>query len=445
MTENNIIQSPEPEYIFDRLADSIPSIGAYIPMPEDYPADSAPACPAPVVVSQPPNTPESNPNGSIPTEKSNDGNDPVNLNNTLGVQFYLMKRYSLAISYFDESIRLDKKFVDAWYNKGLSFYQLKKFIEAISCFDEAIKINPEYKEAWYNMGLSYDGLDEIDSAIRCYDKALDIDGEFSNALNNKAWDLANKGAIFDSRELIDKALSKDEKNPYYLDTKAFIEYKSGNYQTALKVIDDLENNKEIQFAHTWYIKGNIAIDDNKDYDKALKHYEVALQIDSKFVEALNAKAYALFHIKDYKGAKEELKKAISIKPNSALAHENLTKITKMENSESGGGFIEYWSSSGKKLSFLIGLIVIAGAITGYSLLYPHEQTVIIDFNGPIHSHNETKTTTTGEFSNNNLIAIGLIVLLILSPVIKTAKVGPVELSFSTTLSQNQVEISKPSE
>jgi len=438
MNENNIIQNPDTEYNFARSDDSIPSISALRPSPEGYSSGPYPEVPSSSI-----NARETKSSESIP--KSNDDKDPVNLNNDLGRKAYSENRYCLAISYFDESIKLDKEFAYGWYNKGLSLYQLRKFTEAICCFDETIKINPDYKEAWYNMGLAYDGLEEIDSAIKCYDHALKIDGEYSDALNNKSWMLANKGVIFDARELIDKALSKDKDNPYYLDTKAFIEYKSGNYQEALKIIDILENNKKIQFAHTWYIKGNIVIDDKKDYDKALKHYDVALQIDPKFVEALNAKAYAFFYKKNYKGAIAELKKAISIKPNSAIAHENLTKITNIENSESAGGFVEYWSSSRKKLSVLIGLIVVAGIITGYSLLYPHEQTVIIDFNGLIHSHNETKTTTTGDISNTNLIAIGLIVLLILSPVIKTAKVGPVELSFSTTLSQNQVEISKPSE
>ena len=59
---------------------------------------------------------------------------------------------------FDQAIRIDGNYVDAWYNKGLALDKLDKYTEAVASFDQAIRIDGNYVDAWSNRGLSFYSL-----------------------------------------------------------------------------------------------------------------------------------------------------------------------------------------------------------------------------------------------------------------------------------------------
>jgi tetratricopeptide (TPR) repeat protein len=99
---------------------------------------------------------------------------------------YLDKRnYSMALNHYDQAIKIDPNYTDAWNNKGIALHNLRKFKEAIDCCDMAIKINPNYTDAWNNKGVSLGKLGKYKEAIEFYDMAMKIDPNLARAWSNK--------------------------------------------------------------------------------------------------------------------------------------------------------------------------------------------------------------------------------------------------------------------
>ena len=48
---------------------------------------------------------------------------------------------------FDEAIRLEPGYAEAYYSKGTSLQNLHRYGESLACFDEAIRLEPGYAEA----------------------------------------------------------------------------------------------------------------------------------------------------------------------------------------------------------------------------------------------------------------------------------------------------------
>ena len=53
--------------------------------------------------------------------------------------------YKGAIADYDKAIKLDPKYISAYYNRGLAKYDLKDYEGASSDFDKANELNPELK------------------------------------------------------------------------------------------------------------------------------------------------------------------------------------------------------------------------------------------------------------------------------------------------------------
>jgi len=52
------------------------------------------------------------------------------------------KNYEKAIFYYDESLKIDKKFINALNNKGHALQLLNKPDEALECFNNSLSIDP---------------------------------------------------------------------------------------------------------------------------------------------------------------------------------------------------------------------------------------------------------------------------------------------------------------
>nr|MBC8390857.1 tetratricopeptide repeat protein [Actinomycetota bacterium] len=66
----------------------------------------------------------------------------------------------------------DEKNIQFLISKGISLYKLKKFSEAVDYFNEAIKINPLYCTAWCNKGVVLDKLGQHNEALDCFNEAI---------------------------------------------------------------------------------------------------------------------------------------------------------------------------------------------------------------------------------------------------------------------------------
>jgi tetratricopeptide (TPR) repeat protein len=87
--------------------------------------------------------------------------------------------YSIALDFYDESIKIDANYADTWNNKGLALYNLRKYNEAIDSYERAIIIDPNNAYAWYNKGNALNALRKYNEAMGSYERAIKIDPNYA--------------------------------------------------------------------------------------------------------------------------------------------------------------------------------------------------------------------------------------------------------------------------
>src|SRR5439155_10952154 len=72
--------------------------------------------------------------------------------------------YDLAISCFNEEIRLNPRAATAFANRGNAHAGKGEYDKAIADFNDAIRLNPSDSHAYGNRGYAYDARGEYDRA-----------------------------------------------------------------------------------------------------------------------------------------------------------------------------------------------------------------------------------------------------------------------------------------
>ena len=142
--------------------------------------------------------------------------------------------FEAAIKHFDNALRVNPQFYEAWCGKGANLYALnsstensKLLYEAIRCFDNASKINPQFTEAWYKKGLCLAklgavtcNLKRLKEAIECFDKALTINQQFAAGWCGKGMALDSWGGISRDAKRLSEAIECFDKalriNPRFI-------------------------------------------------------------------------------------------------------------------------------------------------------------------------------------------------------------------------------------
>jgi tetratricopeptide (TPR) repeat protein len=100
----------------------------------------------------------------------------------LGLNQLRWGNYGIAISRFQEALKIDPANVDAHFHLGIAYLRTNKFPEAVTEFNRCIELKPDYSygQAWMRLGDTYCGQREFRTALDSYQKVLDnypYDGE----------------------------------------------------------------------------------------------------------------------------------------------------------------------------------------------------------------------------------------------------------------------------
>jgi tetratricopeptide (TPR) repeat protein len=107
-----------------------------------------------------------------------------------GVVFYERKDYDTAILEFNETIRIDPNYRNAYLYRGNAYYNKKDYDKAFADYIQVIRIDPNYALAYLGRGNAYYVKKDYDKAIADYDQAIQIDPNYAMAYNNRgmAWE-----------------------------------------------------------------------------------------------------------------------------------------------------------------------------------------------------------------------------------------------------------------
>lgn len=114
----------------------------------------------------------------------------MNPPNTIPQASYLKGTYyadkgqnDLAIKCFDESIKSDWKFVDAYLDKGYIYFKEGKFTQAQAVYRQSIEVAQQAPDSYYWLGRTEEALGNIDNAKALYEQTLLLDRNFIEAIN----------------------------------------------------------------------------------------------------------------------------------------------------------------------------------------------------------------------------------------------------------------------
>lgn len=103
---------------------------------------------------------------------------------TSGVSLMLTKKYAKAIAEFEQAVREEPKFAEAYFNIGYCHDELGEHQKAVNAFKKAIQLKPDFIEAYYNLGIAFDELKQFQESIVAYSKAAELKPDFFEAFFN---------------------------------------------------------------------------------------------------------------------------------------------------------------------------------------------------------------------------------------------------------------------
>lgn len=392
----------------------------------------------------------------------------VELWNVLGQAYHCLGHYYDALKCYDCALELgkrrnvndnDKQYFEPLYYKSLTLKNMGLYHEALNSLNVFTFHDTNHFPAKNLEGIIYNELKEFDRAKKCFDIIITAkSGEVekvdkslqSKALNNKAMTFANEEKYDVALGMLDrlkdknmdkdkdkddrlKDKNKDEEEPFILDTRATIYIKKEKYKQALEILEKaarMSSNDKFIAYHT----GNVYSKMGKSV-QALRYYEQAIEIDDNFAEAYNDKAAELSKLGRYPEAKRALEDAIRIKPGLVAAHENLIKTSFQQHSYPT--FWEYWRTSKTKKIAGCALFVLAFFLIIFPIL-AFIIPVMSDMFERGHNFSTALASITGGSNTSTiesvipmtfLVGTAILALILLSPVLRTAKVGPLEFSF----------------
>jgi tetratricopeptide (TPR) repeat protein len=150
---------------------------------------------------------------------------------------------------FNEAIRINPKFADAYADRGDIYSNRGEYDRAILDFNAALQDDPKSMSPDYNRAITFEKKHEWDRALDDYNEAIKLHPRFAEALENR-------GNIYDNKGMDDRALA---------DLNQAIEI-------APKLVRAL-------IARGWFFR------DRKQYDRAIQDFNAVIAINPTLVTA----------------------------------------------------------------------------------------------------------------------------------------------------------------
>ncbi len=238
----------------------------------------------------------------------------------LGDAYYGDKNQSEAYAAYRNAFQIDPTLIRAKMQLGVLLKGAKSFDEAIKAFNEVIAINPNYgpvyrelAETYYNWGRNKRSKEQeyMQTGIGYYEKYLSLtDRSLSSRMRHADFLILAKD--YKALEIeANKMIEMDKVNPRIFRYLGYSAYENGNYDVAIKSLEDFITNPKNKVISNDYLylaqakfKKATAADglslDSVLYNSGLEDIKKAVVIEPLVIEELNEIGKKLFTQKFYK-------------------------------------------------------------------------------------------------------------------------------------------------
>lgn len=93
----------------------------------------------------------------------------------IGSRYFDAQNYEKAIFYFKLAVNRNKKFEYGYYNLGCAYLKTEQYNQARKSFESAIKLNPQEADYYYNLAYAYkktENLKRAEKALGLYNELV---------------------------------------------------------------------------------------------------------------------------------------------------------------------------------------------------------------------------------------------------------------------------------
>jgi tetratricopeptide (TPR) repeat protein len=113
----------------------------------------------------------------------------------------------------------------------------KRYQDAYNVLAEAVKDNSDDNDLAYDLAMAAEKIGKVDEMEKLLRQVIAANPQYHNAYNALGYSLADRNVrVPEARQLIAKALEFAPDDPYIVDSMAWVEYRSGNKQEALNLL-----------------------------------------------------------------------------------------------------------------------------------------------------------------------------------------------------------------
>lgn len=249
-----------------------------------------------------------------------------------GVALFNVKKYEDAIPMLQRAIEIDEHNTIAWADLALSFQNLNENEFALGAFKKTFELNPNLTGLKFDYANLLGNMEQYEEAITAYKEYIEAFPEDANAYKNLG--LVYKRAGKDDLALLN--LEKSYlKNPSCSETQKLLAryyHENKDYQKAMKFYDLALQTSPADFD----MKANkaLVLHAQKNYPAAIDMYKDLLmvkqneRIEQNLVSAQIAYGYYLLDRMDYSQATLYFKDALRISPNEGSAYFGMAEAAK---------------------------------------------------------------------------------------------------------------------
>lgn len=207
--------------------------------------------------------------------------------------------YGAALKDFQQALRIEPSFIEAYICQSLVYYYQEDYQEAIASCNQVLRISPKNVDAYNNRGLSRCALGEYKDAIADFNQVLQIDPYHAKAFLNRGYSRMQLDDNWAAIEDFDQALRLDPTT-----ARVYLKQLADTLNHNPESIDDANE----QLIKGLLIQGNLHSEAG-EYQEAIAVYTQVLNLDPTNTEAHNRRSTARAAVGQYEAALADLYQA----------------------------------------------------------------------------------------------------------------------------------------
>ncbi|OMO66601.1 Tetratricopeptide TPR-1 [Corchorus olitorius] len=165
---------------------------------------------------------------------------------------------------------------------------MENYEEGMECYQRALHIDARDYKSWYGLGMIYLQQEKFGFAEHHFRRAYQINPYSSVIMCYLGTTLEALKRGEEALEMLEKAIATDNKNPLPKYNKAKMLVKLGKLNEALEILEELKECTPRE-SSIYALMGEI-YKQHKNYDKAVLHYGIALDLKPSTFDAAKIKA-----------------------------------------------------------------------------------------------------------------------------------------------------------